>query len=79
MLPDKSQRARDFETVIREAPKNSSEHRLYFGKGFTPAILSLEHRISYLRNRAPHLSFKYKEAAITYLKEELEKRRKQGK
>lgn len=75
---DQSQAAKIFGILSKEAPKSSSEHRLYFRRGFTPTIPSIEHRIVYLKGNPPHLSEKYTEATIAYLEEELEKR-KQGK
>lgn len=72
---DQSQAAKDFETMSLKAPKGSSEHRLYTGRGKTPTIQGIEYRIEYLKNRALHLSAAYRMAAIAYLEEELKRRR----
>lgn len=75
---NKSQVAKDFEVMSVKAPKGSSEHRLYSGLGKTPTLQGIEHRIDYLKHRAPHLSRDYRMAAIAYLEEELGKRRKEN-
>lgn len=73
-LPDKSHTFKEFERVIREAPRGSSEYRLYYGKNTKPITQAIEHRISYLKSRANHLSSGYRQAAIALLEEELDNR-----
>lgn len=73
--PDKSHTFREFERVIREAPRGSSEYRLYYGKNTKPITQAIEHRIGYLKSRANHLSSDYRQAAIALLEEELSTRR----
>jgi hypothetical protein len=67
----KSQAIQNFERVVKEAPRGSSEYRLYYGKNTKPLAEAIKHRIDYLENRARHLSTRYRQAAIALLQEEL--------
>lgn len=67
-----------FESVIGEAPSNSPEYRLWKGQGAGILTRDIEQRIEWLQNPSAKKTHTagYRKLAVSYLQEELGKRRR---